>query len=179
MAAAALSRADLRAKLEECGKAHTAERAAQRDDVKMVRLCESVTDDEVNGHAERMYKSQKKIRKLDKEMESTRARMRTLAALPRVHPPATNVELSPRATRPTAVQLQAQIEIALLLTNSPITKAEKKQQNIAAFARIAPASPLMGQARPSSPALFKKREINIHGRRARRAWPAARAHRWS
>jgi hypothetical protein len=128
----ALSKSDLRERLNECREARAAQRLAQRE---AMTAGAAATDNDVSSYAAKIHESETAVQEFDEEMASLGMAMRQRASPAKTRPPASN--LRPTIKSKTADQTElffgtaqastARAAPARLPTDSPITEDEEME----------------------------------------------------
>ena len=84
----ALSKSDLRERLNECREARAAQRLAQRE---AMTAGAAATDNDVSSYAAKIHESETAIQEFDEEMASLGMAMRQRASPAKTRPPASNL----------------------------------------------------------------------------------------
>ena len=133
----AVSKSDLRTRLNECLQARAAERLAQRE--AMMAGAAATTDNDISFYAAQTHASETAIQKLDKDMASLGTAMRKRAS-----PAKTREQAEPTSKSQAADQKEPSFGAAnasTAPTDRPIKEHENTGVARAAVSRTAPSSP--------------------------------------
>ena len=172
----AVSKSDLRTRLNECLQARAAERLAQRE--AMMAGAAATTDNDISFYAAQTHASETAIQKLDKDMASLGTAMRKRAS-----PAKTREQAEPTSKSQAADQKEPSFGAAnasTAPTDRPIKEHENTGVARAAVSRTAPSSPTVrGPPAPNVSSSRPRRRRPSRSPRLRRSsnstWPTAQS----